>query len=349
MNMQIPRLATGLIAYAVSTWAAADLPTYETYSATADVGSSFFTVDPTYTQLLDVTATPGATAQIAGAGYTATASTSLGGNHAYASVSAMPSNVLGAGSFSGWYDQVTITGGTGTGTAHFTVQLNGTADVGAFGGSAAYALGTSTVHPSQLAGSLQYFSTLSYPQAWPMDAVTPIATYLLGASPYNDTSILFSSATYPTDPGIGGIPAITDPSLTLGDAGMGFPTPDLVLTPGTGQSVNVALQGTFNFTYGEAFYLIGGLGTTVMSGDAFVPFCNFSIGDCSPPPKDGTGATTLDFSNSANLVNIALPQGATASFASGEAYNVTSVPEPAEWLMLLAGLGLVGWRARRRS
>ena len=29
------------------------------------------------------------------------------------------------------YDQVTITGGTGTGTVHFTVQLNGTADVGA--------------------------------------------------------------------------------------------------------------------------------------------------------------------------------------------------------------------------
>lgn len=347
MNTQIPRLAAGLIACTVSTWAAADLPTYETYSAAADIGASFFSVDPTYTQLLDITATPGATAQINGSGYTASASASLGSNHAYANVSAMPSNVLGAGSFSGWYDQVTITGGTGTGTAHFTVQLNGTADVGAFGGSAAYALGTSTVHPSQLVGSLQYFNTFSYPQAWPMDAVTPIATYLLGASPYNDTSVFFpSTSTVP----LGGIPSITDPSLTLGgDTGMGFLTPDLILTPGAGQSVNVTLQGTFNFTYGEAFYLIGGLGTTVMSSDAFVPFCDFSIGDCSPPPKDGTGATTLDVSNSANLVNIALPQGAMASFASGETYNVTSVPEPAEWLMLLTGLGLVGWRARRRS
>lgn len=123
MNMQIARLAAGLIVCAVPVWAAAtDLPAYETYSAAADVGgTSFFTVDPTYTQLLDVTATPGATAQINGLGYTASASTSLGSNHAYASASVMPSNVLGAGGFSGWYDQVTITGGTGVGTTHFTV------------------------------------------------------------------------------------------------------------------------------------------------------------------------------------------------------------------------------------
>jgi len=70
---------------------------------------------------------------------------------------------------------------------------------------------------------------------------------------------------------------------------------------------------------------------------------------CSTRPVDGTGATILDFSNSANLVNIALPEGATASFASGNTYNVTTVPEPDAWLMLLAGLGLVGWRARRRA
>jgi hypothetical protein len=86
-----------------------------------------------------------------------------------------------------------------------------------------------------------------------------------------------------------------------------------------------------------------------MGGDAFVTFCDFSIGDCTAPTKDGTGATTLDFSNSANLINIALPEGATASFASGTAYNVTAVPEPGEWLMLLAGLGLVGWRTRRKA
>jgi hypothetical protein len=296
--------------------------------------------------LLDFTTTPGAPAQISGSEYMASASTSLSSNHVYASASAFPTGVLGIGSFSGWYDQVTITGGTGTGVAHFTVQLSGTADVGAFAGGLAYGLGTSNLHPTQLASDLLTFSILSGVEPWPMDAVNPIATYLLGASPYNNTSILFPDpSTLPT----GGIPAVIDPSYSLGGgAGIGFPAYDLVLTPGVGQSVNITLHGTLNFTYDEAFYLIGGLGTSVIDGSG--SFCAFDIsGACTPPTKDGTGATTLDFSNSANLVNIALPEGATASFASGAAYNVTAVPEPGEWLMLLAGLGMVGWRARRRA
>jgi hypothetical protein len=336
------------------------LPAYDTYSAAADVGTNNFSyyLDPTYTLLQDFTTTSGATAQISGVGYTTSASATLGSNHAYASASSTPSNILSAGSFSGWYDQVTISGGTGAGTAQFSVQLNGTVDVGAIAGGMSYTLGTSNVPPSQLTSSLPYFSALSLPQSWPMDAVNPIATYLLGASPYNDTSILFpttlTSHPYPGDtPPIQGIPSVNDPSLPLGGADMGFPTYDLVLTPGAGQNVNITLHGTLNFTYGEAFYLIGGLGTSVI-GDGLESFCSFNsgsfnIGDTCTIPKDGSGATTLDFSNSANLVGIVLPEGATASFASGNAYNVTAVPEPAEWLMLLAGLGLVGWRARHRA
>jgi hypothetical protein len=357
MHVRLSRLAAALIACSTPAWAATSnvdvygvmsselLPTHETYSAAADVGTSFYSVDP-YTQLLDITSTPGATAQISGSGYTASASTSLGSNHAYASASTMPANVLGAGSFSGWYDQVTVTGGSGTGTAYFTVQLNGTVDVGAMAGGLGYALGTSSIHPSQLVSSYSTFN-ISDPYSWPMDAVNPIATYLLGASPYNDTSVLFPTTS--TDP-LGGIPSITDPSHSLGgDTGMGFPTPDLILTPGAGQNVNITLHGTLEFTYGETFYLISGLGATVMGGDAFVTFCDFSIDDCTAPTIDGTGATTLDFSNSANLVSIGLPVGATATFASGASYNVTAVPEPGEWLMLLAGLGLVGWRTRRKA
>jgi hypothetical protein len=343
MYVRLTALAAALISCTSSAWAA--LPTHETYSAAADFGTNVF--DSSYTQLLDVTSTPGTTAQISGTGYTASASSTLGSNRVYASASATPSNVLGASSFSGWYDQVTITGGSGTGTAYFTVQLNGTVDVGAMAGGLGYTLGTSSVHPSQLTSDLLYFNTLSSTQPWPMDAVNPIASYLLGASPYNDTSILFSSTpTYPA----GGIPAIEDPGLPLGgDTGMGFPTYDLVLAPGGGQSVNITLHGTLTFTYDEAFYLIGGLGVNVF-GDGLESFCAFpTIGDtCTAPTKEGTGATTLDFSNSANLINIALPEGANASFASGATYNVTTVPEPGEWLMLLAGLGLVGWRARRK-
>jgi hypothetical protein len=346
MNTKISRLAATLVACAVPAWAAAStLPTYETYSAAADSGTYFFNYDPTYTPLLDVTTTSGATAQISGSGYTASASTTLGSNHAYASASTTPSDVLSAGSFSGWYDQVTITGGTGTGTAYFTVQLNGTVDVGALGGSLSYTLGTSSVHPSQLVSNTLTFNT-SGSYTWPMDAVNPIATYLLGASPYSDTSILFPGTSTGS---LGGIPSI-DPSLSLGgDTGMGFPTPDRILTPGSGQAINITLQGTLNFTYGESFYLVSGLGATLF-GDGLDSSCTFDIGGtCTTPPKDGSGATTLDFSNSANLINIALPEGATASFASGTAYSVTAVPEPGEWLMMLAGLGLVGWRARRVS
>jgi hypothetical protein len=323
------------------------LPTHETYSVAADLGTNFYSYDPAYTPLQAITTLPGVTAQITGTTYSASASTTLGGNHAFTQASAFTAPAFGAASFSGWYDQVTITGGTGTGTAQFTVQLNGTIDVGAIVGGMSYTLGTSSVHPSQLTSTLNAF--MIAPPPWPMDAVNPIATYLLGVSPYNDTSILFTDTpTLPT----GGIPSINDPSLSLGgDAGMGFPTPDLILTPGAGQVINITLHGTLNFTYGEAFYLIGGLGTSVI-GDGLESFCSFptAIGDtCISPVKDGTGATTLDFSNSANLVGIALPEGATASFASGNAYNVTAVPEPDAWLMLLAGLGLVGWRAQRRA
>ena len=332
MNLRMTALAAALIACAASARAntanvdiygvvnVGVLPAYATYSGAADIGAGLFANDPTYTPLIDATNAPGATAQISAPSYAAAASTTLGSNHAYASASTLPSNVLGAGSFSGWYDQVTITGGSGVGTASFTVQLNGTADVGAFGGGMAYALGTSTVHPSQLVSSTTTFN-MSSPYAWPMDAVNPIATYVIGASPYNDTSVLF--------PGIA-------------------PVPDLVLTPGTGQNIQATLHGTFNFTYGETFYLLGGLGTSVFDVSILQAFCPLDTGSCVPSP-DGTGPTTLDFSNSAHLAGIVLPQGASLSSASGAAYNVTAVPEPGAWLMLLAGLGLVGWRTRRRA
>lgn len=345
MNRPITRLAAALLAGSAPAWAAAtSLPAYETYSAAADFGANFYS-ESAYTPVLDATSTSGATAQINGSGYTAAARTTLGSNRAYASAGAMPSDVLGAGSFSGWYDQLTITGGGGTGTARFTVNLSGTADVGALSGGLGYTLGTSSVHPSQLTSDLLGFNVTAATTPWALDAVNPIASYLLGASPYNDTSVLFPTTSPET---LGGIPSIPNPDYALGgDAGMGFPQPDLILTPGIGQNIDVILQGTLTFTYGEAFYLIGGLNTSVANLESF---CTIDVdGICTSLPVDGSGATTLDFSNSVDLVSIGIPHGATASFASGTTYNVTAVPEPGEWAMLLAGLALVGWRARQRS
>ena len=321
-----------------------DQPTFGTYSAAAEVAADFFT--GIYISQYSNTTVSGASASITNISpipsnpYTASASTTLGSNHAYAQSSALPLGSLGVGSFSGWYDQTTITGGTGPGTMQFTVQLNGIVDAGALAGIASYGLYASNIHPALLASDLIVTSTASPTDPWFLSAsgVTSISSYSIGASPYNDTSILFSSAAPTSDPS--GIPALESPTQLL--------HVDQVFAPGAGQSVNITLTGTFDFTYGEAFYLIGGMGATVVDG--LGTFCAFDIsGTCTTPSVDGTGATTLDFANSANLVSIVLPQGATASFASGETYNVTAVPEPAEYLMLLAGLGLVGWRVRRRS
>jgi len=347
MNVRLTALAAALFACTTPAWASIEpLPTHETYSAAADIGTNSFSDDPVYVPLLDMTTTAGATAQIAGTSYSASASTTLGGNHAYAQANAFPADTFGSTSFSGWYDQVTINGGDGPGTAQFTVQLSGSVNVGAFAGILGYGLMTSTTHPSVLGTDIIVDpGTPTSPWFLISSEVNPIIEYSIVASPYNDPdqlSGLFGA------PG-GGIPAIDDPAYLLGgDAGMGFPAPDQVLTPGAGH-VNVTLHGTLNFTYGQAFYLIGVLNTDLLDLGAFQPFCSFDTECPASPSIDGTGATTLDFSNSANLVNIGLPEGATASFASGASYNVTAVPEPGEWLMMLAGLGLVGWRARRKS
>lgn len=325
---------------------AVSLPTYDTYAAVADIGNnSFFFYDPAYTPQSSISIAPGVTASIAGSDYTASASTTLSSNHAYAQASTFPASIYGAASFSGWYDQVTITGGSGTGVVQFSVQLNGMADVGAIAGIVGYGLVASSVHPAVLGTDVIIDpGTPTAPWFLIAERINPIIGYSIVASPYNDTNQI--SGLFSSSPDLVGIPSLTGlpPEIPL----PGF-QPDLIFTPGTGQVVDMTLTGSLTFTYGEAFYLISSLKTDLLNLAAFQPFCSFDFDCPSNPPIDGTGATTLDFSNSANLINIALPEGATANFASGASYNVTTVPEPSEWLMLLTGLGLVSWAARRRA
>ncbi|MCA1925049.1 MAG: PEP-CTERM sorting domain-containing protein [Thiobacillus sp.] len=59
-------------------------------------------------------------------------------------------------------------------------------------------------------------------------------------------------------------------------------------------------------------------------------------------------AAAADFDSTAALTQIVLPAGVSVASAAGAAYNVTAVPEADTWAMLLAGLGFVGWAARRR-
>lgn len=321
-------------------------PTSGVYSAAADISANLLSETP-FVPTISVTETAAQTAAIALANYSGQAKTTLGNNHAYAQSNGFNNGAFGVNSFSGWYDQVTITGGTGTGTVQFSVQLTGVASVGEFAGGAAYGLFASDLHPTQLIDTVNIVDTVLAPTApWALDApigysdlpeVTTITSYAIGASNYNDPSIMFTT-TPPelqlTGPGEVGIPSNDPPQAYV----------NLVLTPGADQAVNVTLSGSLTFTYGEAFYLIGALETGIYDGlGAFAVF-----GNPSPTP-DGTGPTTLDFFNSAHLNTVVLPQGASFASASGAAYNVTAVPEPGEWVLMLAGLGLIGWRARRRA
>ncbi|MCA1978628.1 MAG: PEP-CTERM sorting domain-containing protein [Thiobacillus sp.] len=363
MNARLAALAAALAACATPVWAVTsnvDIPgvivmppSSGVIAVAADIGPGFYSPTP-FVPTASVTETPGQTAAIALADYAAQAKTTLGGNHAYAQASGFGNGALGVTGFSGWYDQLTLTGGTGTGTILLSVQLNGVVDAGAFAGGAAYGLFASTVHPTQLVDALNIVDAVVSPGLpWALSAplgngqtpaLTTIAHYAVGVSPYHDTEILF-----PAQPASGpGIPSIENPSMLLGGAPLEPVRPDLILTPGANQAVNVTLTGTLTFTYGEAFYLIGALGTSMFDG--LGAFCTFDIGGtCTLPALDGSGATTLDFFNSAHLTTVVLPQGASLSSASGVAYNVTTVPEPGAWLLLLAGLGVLGWRVRRRA
>lgn len=302
------------------------LPTHDVFSQAGAV-DLLAPPAPTISEYQETFAS-GNTVAISNTGYSASASATLGSNHAYASYNgAVPRGFVIGGS--NWFDQVTITGGTGAGTASVTVQVNGTATVGASGGLFNYQLGTRTTHPYTIDSSITTDAIFLLPSPYQDPfSISPVVEHSIEFRPFTNPT--------PTILPCGGIPSI-DPT----DACLGAPLYDQTL--GTGNhSISLTLTGTIQFTYGEAFYLIGQMGAGTGGGFAFTVF-----GDPMPEP-DGSGATTLDFSNSANLVNIGLPEGATASFASGASYNVTAVPEPAEWAMLLAGLGLVGWRVHRK-
>jgi hypothetical protein len=97
-------------------------------------------------------------------------------------------------------------------------------------------------------------------------------------------------------------------------------------TPGPGVysfplgSVDETFNVNVPFTYGQTFYLASVLDITAQG----------------------------DFYNSANF-GITAPVGASITSLSGTSYPAAAVPEPETYAMLLAGLGLVGFAARRRA
>lgn len=121
----------------------------------------------------------------------------------------------------------------------------------------------------------------------------------------------------------------------------------VTVTSGTGAlTLNEDVIASYGFTYGASLYLKSELTTFV----------------------DGNGAA--DFSNTVQFTGMRLPESAAVYVYSGSsptAYGisfagsgagticqnlacaVTAVPEPSHHALLLAGLGVLGWVARRRS
>ena len=88
----------------------------------------------------------------------------------------------------------------------------------------------------------------------------------------------------------------------------------------------------------------------VMPGETYTLYGDLIVYATSS--QGGAIAASEDFSHTARITGIALPQGLSASFASGSATLsgvVTTVPEPTPTTLLAAGLGVIGWLVRRRA
>jgi hypothetical protein len=58
---------------------------------------------------------------------------------------------------------------------------------------------------------------------------------------------------------------------------------------------------------------------------------------------------SVDFYGTASLASILVTPGMNLAVGSGTTYAVAAIPEPQTYALLLAGLGVVGWAARRRQ
>ena len=89
----------------------------------------------------------------------------------------------------------------------------------------------------------------------------------------------------------------------------------------------------------------------VMPGETYTLYGDLIV-YATTSGQGGGIAANEDFSHTARITGIVLPQGLSVSFASGSASLsgvVTTVPEPTPAALLAAGLGVIVWLARRRA
>jgi hypothetical protein len=134
-------------------------------------------------------------------------------------------------------------------------------------------------------------------------------------------------------------PDAFSPASIAADAFNGFEN-----IPGTAPVLQVEVDATPDFTPGPGVYSfpLGSIDETFSVSVSFTYGQTFYLASVLDITAQG------DFYNSANF-GISAPVGASIASLSGTPYPTVAVPEPETYAMLLAGLGLVGFAARRRA
>ncbi|WP_217431325.1 FxDxF family PEP-CTERM protein [Duganella vulcania] len=117
---------------------------------------------------------------------------------------------------------------------------------------------------------------------------------------------------------------------------------DLDLTHFSSAS-NFVGQVSANFTGGAGYDVTG----VSLDGTSFIPLLNLTIGNNG---ADYWQLLLPTLSNTIHHITVTgTPLVNTQGFVGSLSLNVTPVPEPETYAMLIAGLGLVGFMARRRK
>jgi len=165
----------------------------------------------------------------------------------------------------------------------------------------------------------------------------PMGSYCYLGGPYDCGSVNGWTGGFPlmlSNSGPWGNPNTPDGNVLIGIQGTSFIQQTLNLAPGT-YKLSWMDAGRGNYGGPTETYQVS-VGGNVMS----VESVNYGAGwTAKSLTFSATGATTLSFAGQTNY-------DATAFIDKVE---VNAVPEPQTYAMLLGGLGLVGWAARRRA